>query len=37
MMNATEQPQTFTRSADGLPGLELVTDKTVTIDGAQSL
>ena len=37
VMNATEQPQTFTLSADGLPGLELVTDKTVTIDGAQSL
>ena len=37
IMNATEKPQAFTLSAEGLPGLELVTDKTVTIDAAQGL
>ena len=37
IMNATEKPQAFTLSAEGLPGLELVTDKTVTIDAAQAL
>jgi len=37
IMNATEQPQTYTLAAEGLPGLQLVTEKSVTIDGAQSL
>ncbi len=37
VMNATEKPQTFTLSADGLPGLELVTEQSVTIDGAEAL
>ncbi len=37
IMNATEQPQTYTLAADGLPGLQLVTEKSVTIEGAQSL
>ena len=37
IMNATEQPRTYTLAAEGLPGLELATDASVTIDGAQSL
>ncbi|MCL1962583.1 MAG: cytochrome c oxidase accessory protein CcoG [Desulfovibrionaceae bacterium] len=41
IMNATEKPQTYTLSADGLPGLELVIDTQqnhrVTVDAAQSL
>jgi len=37
IMNATEKPQTYELSVAGMPGLELVTDKSVTIDGAQGL
>ena len=37
IMNATEQPRTYTLAAEGLLGLELATDASVTIDGAQAL
>ena len=37
IMNATEKPQTYSISVKGLPGLELVTEKSVTVDGAQGL
>ena len=37
VMNATEQARAFTLSAEGLPGLQLVSEPTVTIEGAQSL
>jgi cytochrome c oxidase accessory protein FixG len=40
IMNATERAQTYTLSAEGLPGLQLVIDggdASVTIEGAQSL
>jgi cytochrome c oxidase accessory protein FixG len=41
IMNAKEQAQTYTLSADGLSGLELIIDgapdRTVTIDAAQSV
>jgi cytochrome c oxidase accessory protein FixG len=40
IMNAREQPQTYTLSATGLPGLELLADsadRQVTVDAAQSL
>ena len=40
VMNAKEQPQTYTLSASGLPGLELLTDaadRQVTVEAAQSL
>lgn len=36
IMNATEKPQTFTLQANGLPGLTVATETTVTIDSAQS-
>ena len=39
IMNATERPQTYSLTADGLPGLELLVeggDRAVTIPGAQS-
>jgi polyferredoxin len=39
IMNATERAQTYTLSAQGLPGLELLTDNgvpSVTVEGAQS-
>ena len=37
VMNATEKPQTFQLSVEDLPGLEIASDKSVTVDGAQSL
>lgn len=37
VMNATEQPRTFSLAVDGLPGLKLVSEPSVTIDGAQSM
>ena len=37
VMNATEQAREFTLSVEGLPGLQLVSDPKVTIDGAQAL
>ena len=37
VMNATEQPRTFQIDAEGLPGLQLEADPSVTIDGAQSM
>jgi cytochrome c oxidase accessory protein FixG len=37
IMNATEKPQQYALSVEGLPGIELVTDQRVTIDSAQSL
>ncbi len=37
IMNAIEKPQTYEISVTGLPGLQLVTDKRVTVDGAQGL
>ena len=40
IMNAEEQPQTYTLSVDGLPGLALITDTPeprVTVDAAQAL
>ena len=37
IMNATERPQDYALSVEGLPGIELVTDKSVTIEGAESL
>ena len=37
VMNATEQPREFALAAEGLPGLELVTESKVTIGSAQSL
>ncbi|MBN9404384.1 MAG: cytochrome c oxidase accessory protein CcoG [Burkholderiales bacterium] len=37
VMNATEQPRTFSLAVDGLPGLTLVSEPSVTIDGAQSM
>ena len=40
IMNAKEQAQTYTLTADGLPGLEAIVDlpdPKITIDGAQSL
>ena len=37
VMNATEKPQTFQIAVEGLPGLEVVTDRDVTIGGAQGL
>ena len=37
IMNATERPQNYALSVEGLPGIELVTDKSVTIEGAESL
>ncbi len=36
IMNATEQPQRYKISAQGLEGLEVVTDQDVDIDAAQS-
>ena len=36
IMNATEKQQTYTLSVDGLPGIQLVTEPRVTIEGAQS-
>ncbi|MDO5288567.1 MAG: cytochrome c oxidase accessory protein CcoG [Pseudomonadota bacterium] len=36
IMNATEQTQTYQISVEGLPGLSLATEPSVTIDGAQS-
>lgn len=37
IMNATEKPQQYSLSVDGLPGIQLVTEPRVTIEGAQSL
>lgn len=37
IMNATEKPQTYDLAATGLDGLQLVTDKSVTVDAAQGL
>ncbi len=36
IMNATEKQQTYTLSVEGLPGIQLVTEPRVTIEGAQS-
>jgi cytochrome c oxidase accessory protein FixG len=37
VMNATERRQTFHLAASGLPGLEMTSDATVSVDPAQSL
>lgn len=37
IMNASEKPQTYNLSVEGLNGLELTSEKSVTVDGAQSL
>ena len=37
VMNATEKPQTFQIAVEDLTGLQIVSDKSVTVDGAQSL
>ncbi len=37
IMNATEKPQEYALTVDGLPGIELVTEPRVTIESAQSL
>ena len=37
VMNATEQPRAFHLAVEGLPGLTLVSEPRVTIDGAQSM
>ena len=37
VMNATEKPQTFQIAVEDLSGLQIVSDKSVTVDGAQSL
>ena len=36
VMNATEKPQTYQLAVEGLPGLFMVTDTAVTVEGAQS-
>ena len=37
IMNATEHARQYPLSAEGLPGIEMVTDKQVTVDAAESL
>jgi cytochrome c oxidase accessory protein FixG len=37
IMNATEKPQTYSLSVEGLPGLTLATEQQATVDAAQSL
>ena len=36
IMNATEQTQTYTLGVEGLPGLELAGERSITIDSAQA-
>jgi cytochrome c oxidase accessory protein FixG len=37
IMNASEKPQTYTLSVGGLDGLQIISETSVTIDGAQTL
>ncbi|MCL2345553.1 MAG: cytochrome c oxidase accessory protein CcoG [Desulfobulbus sp.] len=37
IMNASEKPQTYTLAVEGLNGLQMVSEKSVTVDSAQTL